>query len=94
MPQAAQTDRAAPGDMIQLPGGMIQRPGGMIQWPGGMIQRPKDMLWLRSRKNSILIIFLWRFPYFSTIMKMTVENQSSGYALSFDKDCRLMKIII
>jgi hypothetical protein len=41
-----------------------------------------------------LMNFLWRFPYFSTIMKMTVENQSSGYALSFDKDCRLMKIII
>ena len=40
---------------------------------------------LRSRKNSILMNFLWRFPYFSTIMKMTVENQSSGYALSFDE---------
>jgi len=73
MPQAAQTDRAAPGD----------RP-----FSGREADR------LRSRENSILMNFLWRFPCFSTIIKMTVETQSSGYALSFDKDCHLMEIVI
>jgi len=27
-------------------------------------------------------------------MKMTVENQSSGYALSFDGDYHLMNVVI